>query len=122
MTIWEKAVLNMQRGTQRITIAAAVFAERVQAELAIIRLRIRIEEVQDRINELYQDIGRRVVNITRGEALPKMCEELVQDEEIALAMNELTDRKQELVELHYEIKNKQVPIKPIPKRTEGDTK
>ncbi len=45
VTIWEKAVLNMQKGSRKIAAAAAVFSERVKAELTIVRLRIRIDEV-----------------------------------------------------------------------------
>lgn len=119
MNIWEKAILSMQRGTQRISVAAVLFAERVRVEVAIVRLRIRINEVHARIDELYQGIGRKVVNLSRGEALPKTCEQLVQDEEIALAMHELTDRKQELEELNNKVKTEQSSFKIARKRTEG---
>jgi seryl-tRNA synthetase len=118
MNIWEKSILSMQRGTQRISIAAVLFAERVQVEIAIVRLRLRIDEVQARINELYQGIGRKVVNLSRGEALPATSEQLIRDEEIALAMHELTDRKQELEELNNKIRTEQ-SSKIARKQTEG---
>lgn len=121
MTIWEKAVFNMQRGAQRISIAAALFADRVRAEIVIIRLRIRIDEVQGRIDELYQAIGRKVVNLTRGDALPKTSEQLIQNEEIAAAMSELTDRKQEIEELRSRIVSEQDSVKTARKQTEGTT-
>lgn len=119
MTIWEKAVANMQRGAQRLSVGAVLFSERVQAEITIVRLRIRISEVQARINELYQSIGRKVVNLALGDALPKSTEQLIQNEEIAEAMHELADRKQEMEELHDKIKSEQTPFKSTPKRTEG---
>jgi predicted nucleic acid-binding Zn-ribbon protein len=119
MTIWEKAILNMQRGSQRISISAALFAERVRVEINIVRLRIRIDEVQERIDAQYQAIGRKVVNLTRGDALPKMTEQLVQDEEIAAAMAELTDRKQEIEELRNTIVNEQASVKTAQKQAEG---
>ncbi len=119
MTIWEKSILNMQRGARRISVAAVLLAERVRVEIAIVRLRIRIDEVQDRINELYRGVGRRVVNLSRGEALPKMSEQLVQDEEIAAAMQELSDRKQELEELNDKVKAEQTSFKSARKQTEG---
>lgn len=118
MTIWEKTILNMQRGAQRISVAAELFAERVRAEIAIVRWRIRIDEVQARIDELYQGIGRKVVNLSRGEALPKSSEQLLRDEEIASAMNELTDRKQEIEGLNAMIRSEQSSFKTAPKRTE----
>jgi hypothetical protein len=118
MTIWEKAVLNMQRGAQRISVAAVLFAERVRVEIAIVRLRIRINEVQVRIDQLYQGIGRKVVNLATGNALPKTSEHLVQDEEISIAMQELTDRKQEIEELKDKIRSEQNLFKSTPKRKE----
>jgi len=121
MTIWEKAVLNMQRGSQRISIASALFADRVRVEIDVVRLRIRIDEVQERIDELYQAIGRKVVNLTRGEALPNTTEQLVQDEEISAAMSELADRKQEIEELHGKIASEQDSVKTVHKQAERTT-
>ncbi len=118
MTIWEKAVFNMQRGAQRISVAAVLFAERMRAEVAIVRLRIRIGEVQARMDELHQGIGRLVVTLARGDALPKTSEQLLQNEEISNAMHELIDRKQELEELTDKIRSEQTLIKTAPKRTE----
>ncbi len=118
MTIWEKAVLNMQRGALRISVAAVLFSERVRAEINIVQLRIRINEVQARINELYQIIGRKVVNLSTGDALPKTSEQLVQNEDISVAIQELADRKQEIEELNDKIKSEQNPFKTAPKRKE----
>ena len=109
----------MQRGAQRLSIAAVLFADRVRAEIAIVRLRIRISEVQTRIDELHQSIGRKVVNLAMGDALPKMSEQLIQNEEISDAMQELIDRKQELEELNAKIKSEQNLFKFAPKR-KGD--
>jgi hypothetical protein len=118
MTIWEKAILNMQRGAQRISVAAVLFSERVRVEIAIVRLRIRINEVQARINELYQIIGRKLVNLATGDALPKTSEQLVQNEDISLAMHELVDWKQEIEELNDKIRSEQNLFKTAPKRKE----
>jgi regulator of extracellular matrix RemA (YlzA/DUF370 family) len=71
MTIWEKAVLNIQKGSGKIMSAAAVFSERVKAELAIIRLRIQLDQVRARMDALYGRIGRTIVGLKRKDALPK---------------------------------------------------
>jgi seryl-tRNA synthetase len=118
MTIWEKAVMNMQRGAQRISVAAVLFAERVKAETAVVRLRIRINEVQARIDELHQSIGKTLVNLATGDALPKTSEQLVQNEQISEAMRELIDRKQEIEELNEKIRSEQNVFKTAPKRKE----
>jgi len=121
MTIWENAILNMQRGSRRISVAAVLFADRVKVEIEVVRLRIRIDEVQERINELYQAIGRKVVNLARGEALPQTTEQLLQEEEIAAVMSELVDRKQEIESLHGRIASERDSVKIARKHTEETT-
>jgi hypothetical protein len=118
MTIWEKAVLNIQRGVQRVTIAAIVFSERVRAEIAIVRFRIRINEIQARIDELYQGIGRKVVALSKTDAMPKTTEQLLQDLDIAAAREELFNREKEIEDLNHEIRNEQVPLKTAAKQGE----
>jgi hypothetical protein len=118
MTIWEKAVLNIEKGFRKITATAAVFSERVKAELAIIRLRIRIDEVQDRIDALHRIIGRKIMDLKKREALPKTTEQLLKADEIVIAMNELADREQELGELRTGMKNVQTDVRTTAKQTE----
>ncbi len=120
MTIWEKVILNIRRGSQRVAIAAALVAERARAELTIVRLRIRHDEVNATINELYQGIGRRVKSLATSGTMPKTCELLLQDEEITSAFAELIEREKEIEELNNEIRSVQVTIKTAPKqRAEG---
>jgi hypothetical protein len=118
MTIWEKAVLNMQRGAQRLSTFAVIISERLKAEITIARLRFKLDEVKSQIDEQYRIIGRRVVNLTNGVALPETSEQLVQDEEIAAAMTEIGARKKEREDLHNEIANEQAAFKPSTKHEE----
>ncbi len=116
MTVWEKAILNMQKGSQRIAATAAVISERVRSEIAIIRLKIKVDEVQSLIDEQYRLIGRRVVNLKNGDALPKTVEQLVNDEQIAAATVEIEARKKEREELRQEIALEQAAFKPREKQ------
>ena len=118
MTIWEKAVLNMQKGAQKLSAAAVIISERVKAEITIARLRIRLDEIQSRINEHYRIIGRRVVNLAKGDALPRASEQLVQDEEIAAAMTEIDALKKDRDDLYGEIEREQAAFKPESKHEE----
>jgi seryl-tRNA synthetase len=118
MTIWEQAVLNIQRGARKVAAFAATFAERVRAEISVVRLRIRIEEVQSRINELYRLIGKRLVSLHTQDALPKASEQLLKDDDVAAALVELADREQEIIELNNEIKNIQTDVWTTTKHTE----
>jgi hypothetical protein len=118
MTIWEKAVFNMQRGAQRLSATAVIISERLKAEITIARLRIRLDEVKSQVDEQYRIIGRRIVNLTNGAALPKTSEQLIKDEEIAAAVTEIEARKKELEDLYNEIANEQAAFKPATKHEE----
>jgi hypothetical protein len=119
MTIWEKAVLNIQRGTQRLSATAVIIAERLKAEIAIARLRIRFDEVKALVDEQYRIIGRRFVNLAKGDALPRTSEQLVKDEQIAAAMSEIEARKKEMEDLHNEIATGQAAFQPDTKHEES---
>ncbi len=118
MTIWEKAVLNMQKGSRKIAAAAAVFSERIKAELTIVRLKIKIDEMQDRMDSLYGMIGRRILDLRIKEALPKTVEQLLMDEDIAAAMTEIANGEQEMEQLKNEIKTIGSGFAPEEKKTE----
>jgi predicted nucleic acid-binding Zn-ribbon protein len=118
MNIWEKVVLNMEKGTKKVAAAGATFAERVRAEVAIVRLRLRIDEVSSRIAELQRTIGRKLVDLQKTDALPKTTDQLLKDEDIVAAIVELADREEEIEELNKEIKNIQSDTKAIIRHTE----
>ncbi len=105
MTIWEKTVVNLQKGSRKIAATAAFFSERVKAEISIVRLKIRIDEEQRRVDELYRSIGRKIVDLKRKGSLPKTSEQMLGDEDIAAAMTELSGAEQEIEHLKDEIKS-----------------
>ena len=121
MTIWEKAVLNMQRGVQRISMVASTFSERMKAEVAIVRLRIRIEEIQAQIDGLHRTIGLTIVDLIKSNEMPKSTEDLLKHENIAVSLIELAERKKELEDLNVEMKNEQDAFKPVTKLPEDTT-
>ncbi len=118
MAIWEKVVVNIEKGSRKLAATAAVFAERVKAEIAIARLRIRIDEARSRTDELHRVIGRRVVDLRNREAIPKAGDQLLKDEDIAAALAELETVKKDLEDLNEQIKSEQSAFKPEPKRKE----
>jgi len=121
MTIWEKAVLNIQKGVQRIALVASTFAERVSAEIAIVRLRIRINDIQAQINEMHRTIGRTVVDLIQSNAAPKAAEQLLKQEKIAAVLSELTERKKEMQDLKNDIQSEQDAFKPAAQNPEDTT-
>ena len=119
MTIWEKAILNMQKGVGKLSMLAATFSERVRAEINIARLRIRLDEVRGLIDEQYRAIGRRIVELKTADKLPRTAEELVSDELITAAAAELEARQRDLEDLQKEIESEQAAYKPAEKQKGG---
>jgi hypothetical protein len=118
MAIWEKVVVNLEMGSKKIAATASILAERVKAEITIVRLRIRLDEVQSRIDELHRIIGRRIVDLSSKAAIPKAGEQLIKDEDIAAAMAELEVRTKDLEELNTEIKSEKSAFKAEPEQKE----
>ena len=118
--IWEKVITNMQKGSDKLMAAAATFSERMQAELNIVRLRIRLDNVQERINEQYQIIGHTLVELNNSGSLPELAEHLLQDEKIAAPLIELAALEKELDRLNDEIKNEASVFRPTRKQA-GET-
>ncbi len=119
MTIWEKAVLNMQKGAQKLSSTAAVFSERVKAEISIARLRIRLNEAQAQIDEQHRIIGRKLVDLQKKSALPKTADQLLKDEEIVAAVAEIDARERDRADIHAEIESEQAAFKPAPKQEDA---
>lgn len=71
MNIWERVVLNMQKGAKNVAATAATFSERVRVEVAIVRLRLRIDEVTSRIAELHRTVGRKLVDLQKKMPCPR---------------------------------------------------
>lgn len=120
MTIWEKSILNIQKGVQKITVFAA-FSDRVKAEIAIVRLRLRINEIQTRIDDLYRIIGRKMVDLKDRGEMPKTSEQLLNEDDIFNAMNEITEQKKEIDDLLNEMKIEQEALKPAAKQQKEDS-
>lgn len=118
MSIWKKAIVNLQKGSEKFAAAAATVSERVKVELNIVRLRIRIDEVLARIDELHRVVGRKAVELMRNEAMMNQGEQLLKNEDIAAALAELVRREKELEDLNAELRSEQAEFKPSPRRTE----
>jgi len=118
MTIFDKVLINLHKGYERTREIAAVFSERARSELNFIRMRIRIDGVQDGIDKLHRTIGRRVVELRAKAALSKAEEQLLRDEEIVAAFSELVRMKKELEELIAELKREQAEFTTVPKKSE----
>lgn len=103
MNIWERVAMNIQKGLERVSAFAALFSERVKVELKIVRLRMRIDAVQKRIDVLHRTIGRRVLELRSSAAPPRSTEQLLKDEAISAAITEIAEREKEMEDLNLEL-------------------
>ena len=111
MTIWEKVIVNLEKGSKRIPTMAALFAERVRAEIAIARLRIRRDEVQSLISEQYQIIGRKIVDLSKKDELPRSTDQLMTRKRSLPPLAEIAARERDLEDFPSEIANEQAVFK-----------
>lgn len=111
MTIWEKVIINVEKGAKRVTAGAALFSERVRVEIAVAKLRIRQDEVKSLIREQEQIIGRKVVGLLQQDELPRTTEQLIKDEVIVMALAEIVARERDLDDIQSEIAAEQAAFK-----------
>lgn len=111
MTIWEKVIVNIEKGAKRVSAGAALLSERVRAEIAIAKLRIRQDDVQAQIREQEQMIGRKVVALLQQDELPRTTEQLIKDEAIVTALAEIVARERDLDDIRNEIAAEQAAFK-----------
>lgn len=119
MTIWEKVIVNIESGSRKIMAGAALFSDRIRVEIAVARLRIRMDEVKSLIREQEQIIGRKIVDLKNSGELPKSAELLMADEEIVTALAEITSREKDLEDIKDEIENEQAVFKGTEKPEES---
>jgi hypothetical protein len=114
MTIWEKVIVNLEKGAKRLSAGAALFSERVRVEIIIAKLRIRQDDVTSLIREQEQIIGRKLVGLMQQDDLPRTTEELIKDEVIVTALAEIVARERDLEDIKKEIDAEQAPFKEKP--------
>ena len=105
MSIWEKAALNIQKGSRRMGVLAATFSDRVKTEIAIVRIKMKIDEVQEQIDDLHRLIGKKVAGLAADETASGTVQQFFKDTEISVAMSELADRSKERLELDDDLRN-----------------
>jgi hypothetical protein len=98
MTVWEKTLINLQKGYGKLTSFAANASDRIKAEITIIRLRIQIDALRDTIGDLHRSIGRKLLEMKDTDTLPKSFDLFFADSEIT-AHREKIDRAQKDLEI-----------------------
>lgn len=121
MTIWEKVTVNLEKASKKVSVAAALFADRVKAEITLVRLRIRRDELQSQIDAQCRIIGSKVVALHKKGQLPRTTDQLMTEEEIVAAVTEIAARERELEDLAHEITSEEAAFKTGQQNKEDNT-
>ncbi len=109
MTLFDKVLINLHKGAEKLKWGAAIFSERIKFELGIIRMRIRINSIRERINELYAQIGRRAAALSaaNAEQLRAPLAEFLKSDEVAAALEEIEKLLKEIDEITADLAREQ---------------
>ena len=120
MTVWEKTLVNLQKGYARLMSFAAIFSDRVKAEITIVRLKIQIDGVQDKISEQQRFIGRRLLEMKEAETLPRTFDLFFKLDEIVSAVEKIERCQKDREILRDDLQHEAETLKPAP-TTHGES-
>ncbi len=116
MSLWDRTLRNLQKGHDKLTNIAQTFAERVRSEITIIRTRIQIDEVREKIMEQHSVIGRRLLELRSGGALPQSFDIFFKDSEVASALEKIGQFERDLENLKDELRSEARAMQAVPPR------
>jgi len=114
MTLWEKTISNIEKGYERLTLFAALLSDRVKAEINIIRLRMQLDEVQDRIRDRQAFIGRRLLELRGRGAHIHSFDHFFQNDEIAAALEEISRLEKDVLNIQDDLRSETDVLKAVP--------
>jgi hypothetical protein len=98
MTVWEKTLINLQKGYGKLMFFAANASDRIKAEITIVRLRMQIDALQDTIGDHHRSIGKKLLEMKDNEELPRSFELFFTSAEITAHLEKI-DRAQRDLEI-----------------------
>lgn len=107
MTLLDKVLINLHKGSEKLKRGAAIFSERIKFELGIVRMRIRINSIRERINELYGQIGRRAAALRDAQEIHAPFAEFLKSDDVAAALEEIEKLLKEIDEITADLAREQ---------------
>lgn len=101
MTVWEKTLINLQKGYGKLMSFAANASERIKAEITIVRLRMQIDTLRDTIGDHHRSIGRKLLEMKDTNSLPASFDLFFSSGEITVHLEKI-DRAQKDLEIHLD--------------------
>lgn len=118
MTVWEKTLVNLQRGHDRLMSFAAILSERVKAEVTIVRLQMQISEIREKVREQHRIIGQKLLEIKDNDTLPVSFDHFFRSGEIASALERIERAQRDLESLREDLRDATEGLKPAPPDSE----
>jgi len=97
MVLWDKIKKNAEEGIETIKRGATFVAERARVEASLAKVFLETSKVEKKIKVLYQRIGERIYTLTE-----RRERNILKDEEITRAMEEIRILKEDLSKLQRE--------------------
>lgn len=119
MTVWEKALVNMEKGYAKLSAFAATFSERVKSDINIIRVRMQMDDARAAIAKQHEIIGSRLLEQSGNGTLPTSIEVFFKQEDIAAAIERIIKLEKDLDGLQEELNLEAASIKNPPRKEEG---
>jgi hypothetical protein len=122
MTVWEKTLVNLQKGYAKLTFFAATFSDRVRAEINIVRLKMQINDVRNKVGEQQRFIGQKLLELRDAENLPRTLELFFKLDEISSAVEKIERYQKDQEILLDDLQQEAEALKPAPvKQEEGSS-
>lgn len=119
MTLWERSILSMEKGFNRLKTFSSTLSERVQSEIVIMRLRMQMDDVRRQIDEEHRRIGARMMEQRDGGTLPPSFEVFCLQEAVAAAIERIGQLEKELDGIEAALEREASAIK-APRRSAGE--
>ncbi len=120
MPLWDKTLINLQKGHDKLTSFAATFSERVKAEINVVRVRLQIDAVRENISEQHRVIGEKLLELQAENALPQTFELFFKNSEVVTALEKINQYERELENLKDELRSEARAVQAVPPRKSGD--
>ena len=112
MTVWEKTLVNLQKGYEKLMSFASTVSERVKAEITIVRLQMQISDIRDKVGEQQRIVGQKLLEMKDGGSLPSSFELLFRNDEISSALEKIDRAQRDLEMLREDLRHAADGLKP----------
>ena len=114
MTVWEKTLVNLQKGHAKLMSFAATFSDRLRAEINIVRLRIQIDGVRDKVGEQQRFIGQKLLELKESDTLPRTVDLFLKLDAIASSVEKIERYQRDQDILLDDLQHEAEVLKPAP--------